>query len=299
MGDSARHPIRTAHGCVWWRPIAVLVIFTALAACDDSEKRVVEQVNRAVQELNNQNFSNARHHLNQAREIGEVGSSDPDVNYYLGFLALRSEDAKAAAGYLKVAVQGDPPRPEAHLDLARAHEAMGKYRNALTALEGLFALDPGHPNGHLLAARLARRSKDRSTENRALRAAIAGDPGFAPAYLMLSRLYNKVGAHKESLEVLNEGLRFSPGDLALQEELGLAWMELGYPDRATDVFAAAAGRAGAAYSLHYNYAAALLQMGEKVKAMDQLRRYILVGRGRAKGAELETAARMILKLRKP
>ena len=49
MGDSARHPIRTAHGCVWWRPIAVLVIFTALAACDDSEKRVVEQVNRAVQ----------------------------------------------------------------------------------------------------------------------------------------------------------------------------------------------------------------------------------------------------------
>ena len=40
-------------------------------------------------------------------------------------------------------------------------------------------------------------------------------------------------------------------------------------------------------------------MGDKVKAMDQLRRYILVGRGRAKGTELETAARMILKLRKP
>ena len=273
-----------------------LVFFAG--ACDDGDKRVVERINRAVLALNNKNFSNARFHLNKAMEIGEAGRNDADVNYYLGFLALRSDDAKTAITHLNVAVKEDPLRPEAHLDLARAHEASGQYRDALTALDGLFALDPGHPNGHLLAARLAQRSKDRTTTNQALRAAIDGDAGFAPGYLMLSRLYNEAGARKEALDVLNEGLRFSPDDLSLQEELGLAWMELGYPDRAVDVFAVASRRAGADYSLHYNYAAALLQVGEREKAVEQLRRYILVGRGRASGAQLEGAARMILKLRK-
>ena len=290
----------------WRRRSGLALIGTLLAGllvqmsgCDDSEKRVVERINRAVLALNNKNFSNARFHLEKAAEIGQVGRDDADVNYYLGFLALRSDDPKTAIKHLTVAVQGDPKRPEAHLDLARGHEAVGAYRKAVAALDGLFAIDPGHPNGHLLAARLAQRSKDRKTMDQALRAAIGGDPGFAPAYLMLSRLYNSVGANKQSLEVLNEGLRFTPDDLALQEELGLAWMELGFPDRAVDVFAVASRRAGAEYSLHYNYAAALLQVGDRDKATDQLRRYILVGRGRASGAQLEAAARMILKLRKP
>ena len=290
-----------------WRRLAMLLVTGPLlagsvlqmSACDDSEKRVVERINRAVLALNNKNFSNARFHLNKAVEIGEVGRDDADVNYYLGFLALRSDDPKAAIKHLTVAAARDPKRPEAHLDLARAHEAVGAYRKAVAALDGLFAIDAGHPNGHLLAARLAERSKDRKTMDQALRAAIDGDPGFAPAYLMLSRLYNTVGANKACLDVLNEGLRFAPDDLGLQEELGLAWMELGFPDRAVDVFAVASRRAGADYSLHYNYAAALLQVGDRVKAVDQLRRYIMVGRGRASGAQLEAAARMILKLRKP
>lgn len=269
------------------------------SGCDDSEKRVVERINRAVLALNNKNYSNARFHLTKAEEIGEVGKNDADVNYYLGFLALRADDPKTAIKHLTVAVQRDPKRPDAHLDLARALEAVGKYRKAVEALDGLFALDPGHPNGHLLAARLAQRSKDRKTMDQALRAAIEGDPGFAPAYLMLSRLYNSVGAHKACLDVLNEGLRFAPNDLSLQEELGLAWMELGFPDRAIDVFAVASRRASADYSLHYNYAAALLQVGDRVNAANQLRAYIAVGRGRASGAQLEAAARMILKLRKP
>ncbi len=296
MGQRARCS-RPHDGRRLGRWAALVGLSACLAgACDDSEKRVVEQVNRAVIALNNRNFSNARHHLNVAAEVGEVGRNDADVNYYLGFLALRSQDPKTAVKHLKIAVKRAPKRPENHLDLARALEALGKYPEALKALAGLFAVDPGHPNGHLL---VARRSAKRKTQDEALRAAIVGDPGFAPAYLMLSRLYNKVGAHDQALEVLNEGLRFSPDDLSLQEELGLAWMELGYPNRAMDVFAVASARAGAGYSLHYNYAAALLQMGEKVKAVDQLRRYILVGRGKAKGAELQTAAQMILKLRKP
>lgn len=276
---------------------ALLVCLLAAPACDDSEKRMVERLNQAVLALNNDNYANARHHLEQAWDMGEVAQRDADVNYYLGFLALREDDAKKAEKHLEISAIADPARPDVHLHLARAREAMGKYKEALLALDALFALDPGHPNGHLLAARIARRAGDRQSQDKALREAIKGDPGFSVAYLMLSRLYAEVGAYKASLDVLNEGLRFAPDDLSLQEELGLAWLSLGRPDRAKDVFKVAVRHARADYSLHFNYAAALLQLGDKPLAIQQLRRYIILGKGRARTEEIQAAAKMLVKLR--
>jgi predicted Zn-dependent protease len=276
----------------------LLLAALTMSACDRSEKELVDRVNKAVAALNNHNYSNARRHLEKAHEMGEMGANDPDVNYFLGFLLLREGKASQARKHLDIAVDGDPNRPDAHLHLARAYEKLGQDREAIASLKGLFALDRGHPNGHLLAARVAQRAGDRDSQDTALRSAIADEPGFAPAYLMLSRLYRRIGAYNESVAVLNEGLRFSPDDIALLEALGLTWMEIGRADRASDVFKVAAQHPAADYSLHYNHAAVLLELGEKNKAIKELRRFIAIGKGRANRAALREAARLLVKLRK-
>ncbi len=295
MTSSARRHATTS--CRW--PILALVLAAlGTSACDHSEKELVDRLNKAVAALNNHNYSNARRHLNRAHEMGELGATDPDVNYFLGFLLLRDGNAKQAQEHLSLAVQGDPSRPDAHLHLARAYEKLGQDRKAIAALKDLFAIDRGHPNGHLLAARVAQRAGDRVSQDIALRAAIADDPGFSPAYLMLSRLYRGVSAYKEAVSVLNEGLRFAPDDITLLEALGLTWMEIGRADRASDVFKVATQHPAADYSLHFNHAAVLLELGEKHKASKELRRFIAIGKGRAKPSALREAARLLAKLRK-
>lgn len=266
-----------------------------LAGCDTEDKHIVELVNDAVLLLDSGNSVQARGKL---KAVLELDAEDADANYYLGFLLLRDGEANQALPYLKKATERDPARPEGHLDWARAHFETGDSDAALLALGPLFALDAGHPNGHYLAARVAKKKGDREQMDKALRAAIAGDPGFAAAYLMLAQLYAQVGAYKAGLEVLNEGLKFAPDEIGLQEALGLGWLDVGRPDRAREVFAIAVQNPRADWTTYLNHAAALLQLGEKELAAKELQRALLVGRGRGDKAALEGAAKMLMKLKR-
>jgi tetratricopeptide (TPR) repeat protein len=271
-----------------------LLAAVALGACDSADKHVVQLVNEAVALLNDGNSLQAAGKL---RAVVQLRPEDADANYYLGYLALRDGDPKTAVGHLEIAVQFDPARPEGHLDLARARLELGDEKGAIAALGPLLAADPGHPQAHFLAARVAYKHGAREEANRALRAAIGGDPGFHPAYLLLARLYTDVGAYKAALEVLNEGLKFAPDEIGLQEALGLGWLDVGRPDRAREVFAIAVQNPRADWTTYVNHAAALLQVGEKEAAAKELERGLLVGRGRGDAKALEGAARMLRRLR--
>jgi predicted Zn-dependent protease len=281
---------------VFGRRLAVLALCSGLVlGCDSEDKHIVELVNDAVEMLESGNSVQARGKL---KAVLELNAEDPDANYYLGFLALRDGEPNEALPYLRKAVQRDPARPEGHLDLARALFETGEDQAALTALGPLFAIDPGHPSAHYLAARVAKKQGKREAVDKALRASIAGDPGYAASYLMLSQLYAEVGAYKAALDVLNEGLKFAPDDIALQEALGLGWLDVGRPDRAREVFAIAVQNARADWTTYLNHAAALLQVGDKDGAAKELQRALLVGRGRADKKALDGAARMLMKLKR-
>ena len=275
--------------------LVVVAACAALAGCDSTDKRVVELVNDAVLLLDNGSSVQAAGKL---RAVVQIRPNDVDANYYLGYLALRDDDPKAAMQYLEIAVASDPARPEGHLDLARARLALGDENGATAALGPLFAMDAGHPNAHYLIARIALKKGVREEADRALRAAIAGDPGFGAAYLALGQLYADVGAYKAALDVLNEGLKFAPDEIGLQEALGLSWLDVGRPDRAREVFAIAVQNPRADWTTYLNHAAALLQLGEKEAASKELERALLVGRGRGDAKALEGAARMLMQLRR-
>jgi len=274
--------------------LAANLVALSLSACDDSEKRLVELSNQGVEALESDDFARAADLFQKAAKLRP---NDADVQYYLGVIALHNEDANRALQHLALSAKADPRRPDVHLSLARALFASKRPEEALPPLRALFAIDPGHPNGHLLEARIALGAEDRETADKALRAAIAGDAGFAPAYLMLSHLYSDVGAFDAARDVLQEGLRFQPDAVELQEALGLAWLDLGRPDRAKVILAKACKHPRAKYAVNLNYAAALLQLGEKEDAMQALRTFILQSQGQGPDPAVPVAAKMLLKLR--
>ncbi len=272
-----------------------LLMVASLGGCDDRAKRTVGHINRAVRELNQGNSLQAAGHLKHALEIDP---QNHDAHFYLGFLKLKAEEPREALEHLKVATQTDPRHAEAWLHIARAHFELGAFGDSLHALNELFKLDAGHPNGHFLEARIALKRKDKDGADRALRAAIAGDAGFSPAYLLLSRMYTDVGAYEPAMKVLNEGLRFSPEDVNLMEALGMAWLDMGEPSVARGVFKIAVQSPRADYTVHLNYAAALLQTGDREEATAEIRKYLLIGQNRANKADLNMAARMLIRLKR-
>ncbi len=266
-----------------------------VSGCDDTAKRTVEFLNKGVLALNQSNYIFAR---GQFKKAVELSPNDSDANFYLGFLLLRDGNAKDARKHLETSMVGDARRPDGWLHHARACFQLGDYKASQESLKKLFAIDEFHPGGHYLWSRIAKKADKRDVQNQHLRAAIKGDPGFAAAFLSLGSLYGDVGAYEAALKVLQEGMRFSPGNIHLQQAYGLAWMDVGRPDRAKDVFAVAEKNPRADYTLHLNYAAALLQLGDKDKAVKQLERYLILGRTRAHKRELNAAARMLLKLKR-
>ena len=277
-------------------PLLVLASLVALPACDDTEKRFVAASNQAVEALEHEDFNHAEASLNEALKLRPT---DAETLYYLGVLHLKRDKPKDAADVLQRAVVADLQFVDAWLNLAKARYELHDAKGTLDAVQSLLKLDPGHPNGHMLAARVAIEAKDRVTADKELRAAIAGDSGFAPAYVLLAQVYGQVEAFEAARDVLMEGQRFAPQSVEIQEALGLTWLDLGRPDRAKTVLAAAAAHPKARPGLQLNYASALLQLGEKDTAIQALRAFILQSQGTKTQNDpaVQTAARMLRHLK--
>ena len=244
---------------------ALTLVSLLCCGCDDTAKRTAHEVNKAVAALNTGSYNQASRHLSSALELSPA---DPDAAFYYGFLLLRDNKLESARKLFETSIVGDPLRPDAWLHLARACYQLGDYKASQNAMKKLFALDEHHPAGHFLWAQIARKASKRDIQNKHLRLAISGDPGHAPSFLALGSLYAEVAAYEAGLKVLQEGMRFSPDNIHLQQAYGLAWLDVGRPDRAKDVFAVAEKNPRADYTLHLNYAAALLQLGDKKKAIE-------------------------------
>ncbi len=284
-------------------PVVLIASLALLSACDDTEKRFVAASNQAVDALEHEDFTRAETFLNEALRLRPT---DAETLYYLGALQLKRDKPREAADVLQRAVVADPQFADAWLNLAKARYDLHDAKGTLDAVQSLLKLDPGHPNGHMLAARVALdqvnpagKAPDRVTADKELRAAIAGDPGFAPAYVLLAQVYGQVEAFEAARDVLMEGQRFVPQSVEIQEALGLCWLDMGRPDRAKTVLAAAAAHPKARPGVHLNYASALLQLGEKDAAIQALRTFILQSQGTAhqNDAAVQTAARMLRHLK--
>ena len=288
---------------MFMRALLFAALLGSLPACDDTEKRFVAASNQAVEALGHEDLTRAEKFLGEALVLRPT---DAETLYYMGALQLKRDKPKEAADFLQRAVTADPTFADAWLNLAKARFDLHDAKGTLDAVQSLLKLDPGQPSGHMLAARVALdqvnpngKAPDRVTADKELRAAIAGDAGFFPAYVLLAQVYGQVEAFEAARDVLMEGQRFAPQSVEIQEALGLTWLDLGRPDRAKTVLAAAAAHPKARPGLQLNYASALLQLGEKDAAIQALRAFILQSQGTAHANDpaVETAARMLRHLK--
>jgi tetratricopeptide (TPR) repeat protein len=148
--------------------------------------------------------------------------------------------------------------PDAQRDFSEAVAEYPCYARAQTALAAV------------LVAR-----RDLTAAEAALRKAIQCDPGFADGFASLGRLLNSEKRFAESEEVLQQGLRLSPNDWELYDQLAAAHHNLGSYSRATEEWLRAMTLNPQAPSdLHAKLAAAYLQQGNSEKAYAEFQAYL-------------------------
>ncbi len=268
----------------------------SFSACDDSEKRFVIASNEGVEALHRQDYAGAEQAFKQASALRP---RDGETHYYLGVAAVRDPERLAIGiKHFQDALAVDPAFPEAWIALARAQYEAKQVVPARTSLNKLFELDPGHPNGHLLRAKIALTSNQKVLADEELRAALAGDGTFVPAYSMLARLYTDVGGYDAARLVLEEGLRLVPDATELQELIGVAWLDLGRPDRAKMALDDATAKPRVAKSAYLNLANACLQLGEKPAAIQALKTFLAQSMGQKNDPSVLAALKTLQRLQK-
>jgi tetratricopeptide (TPR) repeat protein len=209
---------------------------------------------------------------------GDRGVAAAEIGAKRYELAIRGDDAKAAAGYRRALAEGGL---DDLLALAAAEERLEKYQAALPLIEKGLAAEPESPVLRFRKATALERT-GRFDESAAIfEELIASDPDHAPAlnylgYMRIERgtevekglalvrralqidanngayvdslgwgLY-RLGRFAEASEVLERASRLLPGDSTVLEHLGDSLLALGALDRARDAYrrALAAGPEG-------------------------------------------------------
>lgn len=148
--------------------------------------------------------------------------------------------------------------PEAQRDFAAAVADYPCYARAQTALAAV-----------LISKR------DLPAAEAALRKAIQCDSGFVDSFASLGRILNSENRFSESEAVLEQGLRTSPGDWVLYDELASAHYNQGlYPQAADEWLRAVSLSPNAPSELHTKLAAAYLRQGNTGKAYSEMQTYL-------------------------
>lgn len=278
------------------RLLLALGCCAVFSGCDDSEKRFVIASNEGVEALHRQDYSGAEQAFKQASALRP---KDSETHYYLGVAAVRDPERLAIGiKHFQDALAIDPAFPDAWIALARAQHEAKQVIPSRDSLNKLFELDPGHPNGHLLRGKIALASNQKVLADQEFRAAIAGDGTFVPAYSLLARLYTDVGAYDAARLVLEEGLRAVPDATELQELIGVAWLDLGRPDRAKMALEDATAKPRVAKSAYLNLANACLQLGDKPAAIQALKTFLAQSMGQKNDPSVLAALKTLQKLQK-
>jgi tetratricopeptide (TPR) repeat protein len=206
----------------------------------------------------NQKYAEAVAPLEQARNLD---AGNPRVASLLGTAYLRTGETAKAAPLLKSASESDPrdpspllllvealnaaedpegaleaaelarsrfpSLPQAHMAAAQQLARMGRYQDATPGFEQVLKLAPGHPEAELGMADTLQRSGQYERALPHYRAAMKSGSTVLAARLGLARSLIALRRLPEARQVLEEGLREAPNDLALRVELSRVYARLG------------------------------------------------------------------------
>lgn len=133
--------------------------------------------------------------------------------------ALAEGNAADAARLAREVLAADANNPYARLIQGRAALAVGRFREAVTALKAYVAHVPASADAHHWMALAYLRLGDRALALAEEDAALAIDPGHTGAVSLRAGLLFSTGKRKEGIRALREAAAHSPGNTTLRLEL--------------------------------------------------------------------------------
>ncbi len=175
----------------------------------------------------------------------------------LGDRRTRAGDFEKAAQFFDQALILSPHDNGLKLDYAEALQAAGDLANADSATESVVKLDPQNARAHFVLGRILLQRNDNQRASEELELAVAQDSTFEHGYL-LGVAYLKLKAPDRATIVFEE-MRAGFGDSpAIHMQFGRAYAEAGYPEQGIQEFKKAIAKDDKFPGAHYSLGAAYL-----------------------------------------
>jgi tetratricopeptide (TPR) repeat protein len=187
---------------------------------------------------------------------------------YNGYTMAKGNCEKAIS-FFKKAIELDPFFVPAYSNLGKTYRNCGNYQQALVYLERSHELAPGHAvillNLSELYLQLSRFDK---AEKYALEAINRRDD-YCEAYHLLGYLKFRTRSFKEASELLEKALRFSPHDVVILNNAGVAASHAGFQKKAIQYLEQAKKITPNDSTVVYNLGVTYLFAKQRSKAIDQ------------------------------
>ncbi|HOP05902.1 MAG TPA: tetratricopeptide repeat protein [candidate division Zixibacteria bacterium] len=178
--------------------------------------------------------------LDRARElydhIIEQTPNCSDAWHLLGVTSLQSGDPQAAVGAIDQAIAINPDRPEFHVNLGTALQAVGQNDSAEAAYWQAIRLSPNYANAHYNLANLLRNSQRPEEAIELYRRAIAVCPDFHEAYCNLGILQFDMERIDEAIASTQKAIHLQPNLTKAHCNLGNCYLALGENNLARAAF---------------------------------------------------------------
>jgi tetratricopeptide (TPR) repeat protein/transglutaminase-like putative cysteine protease len=163
----------------------------------------------------------------------ETGNDeDIDETFRRGNEALQSRNAMQAEKFFEMVIAREPKYKGAHLNLGVALGSQNKFTEAMTEFSKEEEISPQETRTYIVAASLASMMgrKDQAIEQ--FHKLLHVDPENHDAALRLSQLLYQETKYSQAADVLEDALKASPGESALQLALGSAYLKMGKSEEA-------------------------------------------------------------------
>ncbi|MBI4539014.1 MAG: tetratricopeptide repeat protein [Gemmatimonadetes bacterium] len=238
------------------------------------DARAAEHLNLAKAFYGTRMYEDA---VRELRKVEELLPESPEPRFYFGLIALREGRYSDALRYLRAAVEQGRGQYAAFMDMAFALERLGRYDDALLALDQVERLRPGDPPALLARAIAQVKSGDLAAAAARFRGYRQQLGGAAPpplyyAFALLAAAL--AGDLDAALSVGEEGLRHHPSNGVLLVNVGAVHERRGDLEKAEVLYRRAREEAPLLPQVYKNLGDLLYRRGHYEEAREVYQRAI-------------------------
>jgi tetratricopeptide (TPR) repeat protein len=189
-----------------------LLLPLALGGCDGAEEREAAYFERGKTLFEEGNLIKARIEFKNARQINPLNT---EALYYLGLIAEKEKNFKAAFGAFRKVVQQEPKHLGGNIRYGRYLLLGGKTDEAIARAEAILQIDPDNAEGHALRGAVYLQKGNISEARIDALAARKADPSSETGLTLLVGVLQKEGKSDEAVAVLRKGIEVDAKNVSL------------------------------------------------------------------------------------